>query len=192
MQALTVAIVLAGLTYFFPGAVSQFSDRIGEVGFFDYGRLAVAGQALIEISQKPILGWGITHFDEAGLTWFPGMYGDEPQRAHVTLLLYWYGAGILGATGFLALFVIPARNMIRVLRGPPCKHTNAVRLMLACYVCFFIVFNLGPYLHNRYLYIPLFVFAGYAARARGSVEAPSALRRHALSSRPLENPQPST
>lgn len=165
-------ILLGAVTYFFPGAMSQFSERVGEVGLVDYGRLAVAAQALIDISQKPILGWGVNHFAEAGLTRVPGI--AELQGVHVTLLQYWYGAGLLGAIGFLTLFIIPVRRMLQVLREPANSCTNAVRLMLACYLCFFIVFNLGPYLYNRYLYLPMFVFAGFAANVLRSLEATSA------------------
>jgi hypothetical protein len=45
------------------------------------------------------------------------------------------------------------------------RSADAMRLILACYVFFFIVANLGPYLFNRYLYVPLFVFGGFAAHA---------------------------
>lgn len=164
VHALVGIIVLWGaLAYFVPGAISQFSDRLGEVGLVDYGRVAVAAQALTDISQKPILGWGVTHFTEAGLTLIPGI--DEPQGAHVTFLEYWYGAGLLGAIGFLALFAIPTRRMLQVLRKKVSDDsTNVVRLILASYMSFFIIFSLGPYLHNRYLYIPMFVFAGFTAR----------------------------
>ena len=164
VQALVGVVLLWGaLAYFVPGAVSQFSDRLVEVGLMDYGRVAVAAQALRDISQKPILGWGVAHAPEAGLMLFPGI--DEPQGAHVTLLQYWYGLGLLGAIGFLALFIIPVRQMMRVLRKKlPEDSTNAVGLILSSYVSLFIIFNLGPYLHNRYLYIPMFVFAGFTAR----------------------------
>ena len=77
---------------------------------------------------------------------------------------YWYAAGLLGAIGFLALFVIPTKRMLQVLkqRGAD-KSIDAVRLILACYVFFFIVSNLGPYFFNRYLYVPMFTFAGFVA-----------------------------
>ena len=167
-----VVLLWGALTYFVPRAASQFSDRLGEEGLVDYGRLVVAAQALIGISQKPILGWGIAHAPEAGLTWFPGLYGDEPQGAHVTLLQYWYGAGLLGAIGFLALFAVPIRRMLQLLRKKPSDDlANAVRLILASYVSFFIIFSLGPYLHNRYLYIPMFVFAGFIARVLGPAKS---------------------
>jgi hypothetical protein len=37
-------------------------------------------------------------------------------------------------------------------------------LALALCVFFFVVSNLGPYLYNRYLYVPMFVVAGFAAQ----------------------------
>jgi O-antigen ligase len=192
MHALLGVVVLWGaVAYFVPGAVSQFSDRLEDVGLVDYGRLAVAANALIDISQKPILGWGVAHAPEAGLTLIPGI--DEAQGAHVTLFQYWYGAGLLGAIGFLALFVMPARRMLQVLRKKLSDNSaNAVRLILAAYVAFFIIFSLGPYLYNRYLYIPMFTFAGFTARLLGPVEARSAPRRHLFSSKPAQNLQPSS
>jgi O-antigen ligase len=161
-------VVVAGFTYLLPSAVSQFSDRLGDVGLVDYGRLVVAAEAWIEIAQKPILGWGVNHFAEAGLMQLPGM--GEPQGAHVTLLQYWYGAGLLGAAGFLALFAIPVRRMVQVLRKKvPENSTDAVRLILACYTSFFVIFSLGPFVYNRYLYIPMFAFAGFTARVANSM-----------------------
>src|SRR5579862_3878969 len=163
-----LASMLGVFTYAMPGAVSLYSDRIADVGLVDYGRLAVAIQAAIAISQKPILGWGFNHFGEAGLTMLPEI--GEPQGVHVTLLQYWYSAGLLGAIGFLALFVVPLRRMIRFLKRPQGYFTNMVRLGFSVYVSLFIIFSLGPYQYNRYLYIPMFIFAGFAARAQGSSE----------------------
>jgi O-antigen ligase len=119
---------------------------------------------MIDISQKPPLGWGFNHFKEAGLTFFPGMYGNEAQAVHVTLLQYWYGAGLLGATGFAALFVMPIKRMVAVIKSPANYGTNAVRLGLGIYVSILIIFSLGPYLYNRYLYIPMFLLAGFTSR----------------------------
>jgi O-antigen ligase len=191
LHALIGVVVLWGaLAYFVPGAVSQFSDRFVEVGLVDYGRLAVAAQAILEISQKPILGWGINHFGEAGSLLLPE---TNFQGAHVTFLQYWYGAGLLGAIGFLALFVIPTRRMLQVLRRRLSDDSrNAVRLILASYASFFVIFSLGPYLYNRYLYIPLFVFAGFGARLLGPVEVRSVPRRHPISAKPAPNLQPSS
>lgn len=163
-----VAAVWVAITYFSPSAISQYAVRLDSVGFVDYARLAVAAQGVMDISQKPILGWGINHFTETGLVFIPEI--NDFQGAHVTLLQYWYGAGLLGAIGFLTLFIIPVRRMLRVLRERPSRFTNAVRLIFACYVSFFIIFNLGPYLYNRFLYIPMFVFAGFAARLPLPVE----------------------
>jgi O-antigen ligase len=191
VHALVGVVFLWGaLAYFVPGVISQFSDRLGEVGLVDYGRLAVAAQALVDISQKPILGWGVGHFAEAGAMVVPGT--KEVQGVHVTFLQYWYGVGLLGAIGFLALFVLPIRHMLQVLRKPSNNCTNAVRLILACYMSIFIIFSLGPYLYNRYLYIPMFVFAGFTARVLGPVEVCSVPRRHPLSTKPAPNLQPSS
>jgi len=177
---ITVCIITGGIAYLLPNVLEQFSNRLEDVGLVDYGRLIVAAQALLEIAQKPIFGWGVNHFSEAGLTLFPGMYGNEPQGAHVTLLQYWYGAGLLGATGFLALFAVPVRRMVQALRKKlPADSSNAVRLILACYVSIFIIFNLGPYFFNRYLYMPMFAFAGFIAGRLKSAEAHLALQQQA-------------
>jgi O-antigen ligase len=165
VHAIIALTVLGGIVnYVAPQAISQYSDRLGEVGLVDNGRLLLAAQAVIDISQKPILGWGINHFGEAGAMLVPEI--NDVQPAHVTLFQYWYGAGLLGAAGFLTLFAFPAVQMVRVLKKPPNRRTNAVRLILACYLSFFIIVNLGPYLYNRYLYIPMFLFAGYGAGQR--------------------------
>lgn len=186
LRSIAGLLVLCGfLTLLAPRAVSDYTDRLGEVGLIDYGRIVVAAQALGDISQRPLLGWGFNHFKDAGLTWLPGMYGNEPQGVHVTLLLYWYGAGLLGAAGFLALFAFPVRQMRRVLAGPPGGSTNAVRLGLAVYVSIFIIFALGPYLYNRYLYMPLFLFAGFAARASQTCVEGSLVRREAAENGPV-------
>jgi O-antigen ligase len=163
LRALVVVVVLgAALVYAAPVALTQYSDRIGSAGLVDYSRLAVAAQAVLEISQRPILGWGVDHLGEAGSLLIPDI--NEVQGAHVTLLQYWYATGILGAFGIMALFAIPMRRMLRVLKSQPSNiYTNSVRLVLASYVSFFIILNLGPYLYNRYLYIPMFAFAGFAA-----------------------------
>jgi len=187
---LGVVVLWGVLTYLMPRAVSQFSDRFGEVGLVDYGRLALAAQAVLDISQKPILGWGVAHFAEAGALLLPEV--NVVQGAHVTLLQYWYGAGLLGAIGFLALFVMPAKRMLQVLRkNLPEDPRNAVPLILASYASFFMIFSLGPYLYNRYLYIPMFVFAGFVARMLGPAEVLSSPRRHLLSTKPAPNLQPS-
>lgn len=191
VRSMVGVVVLWGvLTYLMPGAVSQFSDRVGEVGLEDYGRLAMAAQAVLDISQKPILGWGVAHFAEAGALLLPEV--NVVQGVHVTLLQYWYGAGLLGAIGFLALFVMPTKRGLQVLRKyAPEDSRNALRLILASYTSFFMIFSLGPYLFNRYLYIPMFVFAGFVARMSDPAEELSVPRRHLLSTKPTPNLQPS-
>ena len=177
VHAVVALTVLGGLVnYFAPQAISQYSDRLSDVGLLDNGRLVLAAQAVVDISQKPILGWGIDHFGEAGSMLLPDI--NDVQPAHVTLFQYWYGAGLLGAIGFLTLFGFPAWQMLRDLKKPPNKSTNAVRLILACYLAFFVIVNLGPYLYNRYLYIPMFVFAGYGvARQRNETYAGAVLQK---------------
>lgn len=172
VYAVAALIVLWGaVSYLAPGVVSEYSDRLDTVGLVDYGRLATAAQAVLEISEKPILGWGVDHFvDEGGVLVISET--GEIASAHNTFLRYWYAAGLLGAIGFLTLFAIPTRRMLRVLREKASdSSTDAVRLVLASYVFFFIVSNLGPYFYNRYLYVPMFIFAGFAAHSVGPVKA---------------------
>jgi O-antigen ligase len=186
VYAAAVLITLWGaVTYVAPGVVSQYSDRLDTLGLVDYGRLATAAQAVLEISQKPILGWGVDHFDEGGVVVVPET--GEIAGAHNTFLRYWYAEGLLGAIGFLTLFAIPTRKMVRVLREKASeKSIDAVRLILASYVFFFIVSNLGPYLYNRYLYVPMFVFAGFASHSLDPVKARK-IARGSLVRLPAEN-----
>jgi len=157
-----LTVLWSSVTYLAPGVVSQYSGRVDSVGLVDYARLASAAQAAIEISEKPVLGWGVDHFDEGGVIVIPET--GEIAGAHNTFLRYWYAAGLLGAAGFLTLFFVPARKMLLLLnRKVAARSGDAIRLILACYVFFFIVTNLGPYLYNRYIYVPLFVFGGFAA-----------------------------
>ena len=190
MRVLIAVVVLwAALTYFFPSAVSQFSDRVSDVGLVDYGRVVVAAQAVDEISQKPLLGWGVAHFGEAGLSLLPGI--AELQPAHVTLLQYWYGAGLLGAIGFLALFAIPLRRIFQALKQDPADdQISALRLGVGCCVLLFISSNLNPILFNRFLYIPLFIFAGFATCVLGPVEVHLVPRWRPLSAKTARNLQP--
>jgi O-antigen ligase len=158
------------VTYLAPAVISQYSERLENVGLVDYGRLATAAQIASEISEKPILGWGVDHFDGGGIVVVPET--GEIAPAHNTFLRYWYATGLLGAIGFLTLFVIPTRNMLQLIRQKTSdKSAQIVRLLLASYVFFFIVANLGPYLYNRYLYVPLFVFAGFVAHVTGPIRA---------------------
>jgi O-antigen ligase len=169
VYALAAVVLLWGTaTYLLPRAVSDYADRLESVGFVDVGRLAAASQAVLEIVEKPVLGWGVDHFEEAGIVILPDT--AEVAGVHNTFLRYWYAAGLLGAIGFLTLFVTPARNMVLILKQKSSrKLIRIVRLVLACYVFFFIVSNLGPYLYNRYLYVPMFVFAGFVAHAVGPI-----------------------
>jgi O-antigen ligase len=163
-------VLWGAVTYVAPAVVSQYSERLDNVGLVDYGRLATAAQIALEIYEKPILGWGVDHFDGGGIVVVPET--GEIAPAHNTFLRYWYAAGLLGAIGFLTLFVIPTRNMLQVIRIKTSdKSAEVVRLLLASYVFFFIVANLGPYLYSRYLYVPMFVFAGFVAHATGPIRA---------------------
>jgi O-antigen ligase len=173
MRVLVALIVFwGGLTYVAPAVVSQFGERLDSTGsdfYSDYGRLWSAVYAVQEISQKPIIGWGIDHIDDAGLTLVP--WTGELVGAHNTFLKYWNAMGLLGAIGFLTLFVVPVRQILRLLKKNPSKtSTEALVLALACYAFLFIVSNLGPFDYNRFLYIPLFAFGGYAANLRASLE----------------------
>jgi O-antigen ligase len=174
-----LAVLWGAVTYLAPSVVTQYTNRVDTVGLVDYARLASSVQAVQEILEKPILGWGIDHFDEGGVVVIPET--GEIAGAHNTFLRYWYAAGLLGAVGFLALFFIPSRNLLRVLREKTAdKSRDTVRLILASFVFFFIVSNLGPYIFNRYLYVPMFVFAGFAAHVRSPLKV-----RKKVSSRPL-------
>jgi O-antigen ligase len=134
-----------------------------------------AALALVEISQKPILGWGTDHFGEAGTMLIPET--AEVGAAHNTFLQYWYGLGLLGGIGFLLLFLMPLRQMLRSLKDRPSTDSaDAVRLGLACYVLLFVVLNVQPILYNRFVYIPMFVIAGFAVQALDPVKAREAAR----------------
>jgi O-antigen ligase len=171
-----VVIVWGAVAYFAPGAVSNYSERLGSEGVVDYGRLLTAATALEDISQRPILGWGINHLEDAGATFLEEV-GDF-MGVHNTFLAYWYSMGLLGAAGFLMLFVIPIRNMLRLLNEKlPDDSVNTLRLSLACYAFFFIVSNLGPYIYSRFLYVPMFVFAGFAAHAPLAIKFHETTRR---------------
>jgi len=155
-----LALGWGAIAYVAPTLVSQYSNRVGSVGFIDYGRLALTAQIALEISEKPLLGWGVDHIEEGGVLLIPET--GEIAPAHNTFLRYWYALGLLGGIGFMALFVLPTRRILRGLKERPAdKDVEVVRLILACYLFFFIVCNLGPYLYNRYIFVPLFVFSGF-------------------------------
>jgi O-antigen ligase len=165
---LALMVVWGAVTYLIPAVVSQFGERLNTSGVdisSDYGRLWSAVYAIGEISQKPIIGWGIDHLNDAGLTEVP--WTGEIVGVHNTFLKYWHAAGLLGAIGFVALFVMPIRLMRSVLKR---RSENAVIHMLAlglgCCTLLFIVSNLGPFDYNRFLYIPVFLFGGFAVRVR--------------------------
>jgi O-antigen ligase len=169
---IAVSVLWGALTYVAPAVTSQFSERFDSTGldfYSDYGRLWSAVYAVQEISQKPIIGWGVDHLDDAGLTEVPGT--GELVGAHNTFLKYWHGAGLLGAAGFLAIFALPVRRMLQVLKKRPLgSSSDAVRLSLSCFLLLFIVSNLGPFDYNRFLYIPLFSFAGFVVTVWFPVE----------------------
>jgi O-antigen ligase len=170
-----LVLIWVSVSYVAPDVVSQFSQRVSSVGVIDYSRLAASAQAIIEIAQKPIFGWGAEHFDEGGVVYIPDT--GEVSGAHNTLLRYWYATGLLGAIGFLLFFIAPFRQLRKALKFKLSKRfANAVRLSMAVVLFFFIVTNLGPYIFNRYIFIPLFVVTGFAARLVQSANAVAAQR----------------
>jgi O-antigen ligase len=166
VRGLVVLGVLWGtLAYVAPAVISQFSERLDSTGsdfYSDYGRLWSTIYTAQENFQKPIIGWGVDHLDDAGLTEVPGT--GEIVGAHNTFLKYWHGAGLLGAVGFLTIFAVPAKRMLWLLKKRLSRSSSdALQLSLSCFVLLFIVSNLGPFDYNRFLYVPLFAFAGFAA-----------------------------
>jgi O-antigen ligase len=161
-----LALLWAALAYFAPSTVSEYSERLGSTSADfvpDYSRLVSATLTIEDISEKPILGWGIDHFEDAGL-WLNPV--GELAGVHNSFLKYWYGAGLLGAAGFLAVFVLPARQVVRALRSRPAESSRGILCMaLSCYVLLFIVSNVAPILYNRFLYVPIFIFAGFTRSA---------------------------
>ena len=181
-------LIWGTVSYVAPNVVSQFTQRVDSVGVIDYSRLAASAQAMLEIAQKPIFGWGADHFDEGGVVYLPDT--GEVTGAHNTLLRYWYATGILGAIGFLMFFIAPFRQLRKALKLRISERlANAVRLSMAATLFFFIVTNLGPYIFNRYIFIPLFVVAGFAARLVQSANAVAAQRAPMqLSRNPIPRP----
>jgi O-antigen ligase len=180
--AFGLVLIWGAVSYVAPDVVSQFSQRVSSVGIVDYSRLAASAQALLEISQKPIIGWGADHFDEGGVVYLPET--GEVTGAHNTLLRYWYATGALGAAGFLMFFIYPFRNLRRVLKFHVSERTaNAARLCICATLFFFIVTNLGPYIFNRYIFVPMFIFGGYAAYSLRAVTAASEARDKSIALR---------
>jgi len=175
-----VALVVLGviIAYSAPAAVSLYAERVDSSGQDyspDYGRVMTASLALLEISQKPIVGWGVDHMGEAGTMLIPETI--EIGTAHNTFLQYWYGAGLFGALGFLALFFIPVKQMLRALKKEPSKDSaETLSLGLSSYVLLFIVCNVAPVIYNRFFYVLMFVFAGFATHLLVPIEARKAAR----------------
>jgi O-antigen ligase len=178
----TIAVLWGALNYLAPNLFSEYSERLGSTGAEfapDYGRYISAALAVIDISQKPIVGWGPDHFDDGGV-WLNPLTGEE-AGVHNSFLMYWRGAGLLGATGFLALFLIPVRRMLGLLKqNLPRDHADAVRLALACCGLLFVVSNVQPILYNRFLFVPIFIFAGFAARLHALVKTRSGTSTEAM------------
>jgi O-antigen ligase len=154
------------LSYVTPALLSEYFGRIESSGSdyaADYGRWITAGLAVVQIAAKPIVGWGVDHFGEAGLLWIPGT--PEIAAAHVTILQYWYAAGVLGAIGFLCSFALPARQIYRALKVRCTQDSRELlHLSMACTAFLFVTSNLHPILYNRFLFVPVFIFAGFATR----------------------------
>ena len=172
-------VLWTGLNYVAPELLSQYTSRFSATDADDsenYSRLLAASVAVAEISQKPIMGWGADRFGEAGMMFIPE--AKEFQPAHVSFLQYWYATGLLGATGFLALFGVPAKRMLRALATNASGNVaEALRLGLSTYALLFIASNLHPILFNRFLYVPLFMFAGLTVQAPGSIKVSKTARR---------------
>lgn len=156
-------LLLGAISFLAPSIFKEFSQRVDSVGLIDYRRIASSAQAVVEISQKPIFGWGADHFDQGGVVFLPDT--GEITGAHNTFLRYWYATGLLGAIGFLMFFIAPFRQLRKaLLLNISERSANAVRLCMGATLFFFIVTNLGPYIFNRYIFVPLFVMAGFASR----------------------------
>jgi len=168
-----VFLLLASIDYLFVNATTSYAERLSKTSAEDYEnsvRLEMVVVAMAEIAQKPITGWGLEHFGEAGMIYVPDAGDFLP--AHVNFLHFWYAEGILGAIGYALLFVLPVKRMVQVLKNG-CPHTlaNALRLGVGVYLLLFIASSLAPLLLNRLIYIPLFLFAGLAANIPGQLRA---------------------
>jgi hypothetical protein len=165
-----IAVLVAGasINYLAPEVTYFYAARLNQTSADDpenSGRLIEAAVALSEISQKPILGWGMDHFGEAGTVYSP--MDGEFMAVHVNLLQYWYAMGILGAIGYLLLFVLPVRRMLQILKEMPSENLEkTLKLGISVYLLLFIASSVQPILLNRFLYMPLFSFAGLAASMR--------------------------
>ena len=174
LRTLSAVFLLSGaVVLLVPGTVQHFFERLDAGSDFnsDYGRWWAAVETVDEISQKPIIGWGLDHFNEAGLTPIPDG-GDEIEGVHNTFLKYWHGMGVIAAVGFLLLFAVPIVRTLQVLRKKASGNsTGTLNLAVATMILLFVVSNLHPVDYNRFLYVPLFVLAGFAARFTVPIEA---------------------
>jgi O-antigen ligase len=165
-SVVALALLWAALAYLAPSTVSEYSERLGSTGADfapDYSRLVVAALAVADIYEKPIVGWGVDHFEDAGLWLNPESM--ELGGVHNSFLKYWYGAGLLGAAGFLAVFLLPAGQIVKALRtGPPEGPRGILCMALSSYILLFVVANVSPIVYNRFLYVPIFMFAGFTGR----------------------------
>ncbi|HEY2820028.1 MAG TPA: O-antigen ligase family protein [Candidatus Acidoferrum sp.] len=173
-------LVIGGVVFYLaPSFVSLYTERIGSSGkdySQDYGRVMAAGLALAEISQRPFLGYGVDHLGEAGTMPIPET--EEIGVAHNTFLQYWYGTGLIGAIGYLLFFFVPVWEMFKVRKLKLSPVTlQYVGLGIACFLLLFIVSNLNPIVYNRFLYVPLAIFAGFAGRIYKSAKIAKPVRR---------------
>jgi hypothetical protein len=173
VRALAVLVVVSMvIMYVVPEVLSEYVQRLDVSGVEnapDYGRLMSAAKAIVEISEKPILGWGVDHFGEAGVIVIP--WTGEVLGTHDTFLAYWHSAGLFGGIGFLALFAVPGRRMLRIAKKNVADETkNVLHLAVACFVLLFVVSNLAPIMYNRFLYVPMFILAGFAADLQDPVQ----------------------
>jgi O-antigen ligase len=178
--AVVVVLFLSwtAIAYLVPDVAASYTERLTKIDVDDtenYGRLLTAGMALYEISQKPLTGYGTEQFGEAGMVYLPTDQAFMP--AHVTFLHYWYSEGILGAIGFLLLFVLPIRRMWQTLKRNP--SDTFLQLGVCVVLLLFIASNLQPVLLNRFLYMPLFVFAGLCAVAPKAASSGLSSQQHA-------------
>lgn len=182
---ISLLVAWASISYLASELTASYTARLSKSNADDpetSGRLLMATVALAEISQKPILGWGMDHFGEAGTVYLP--QDGQFMSAHVNFLQYWYAMGILGAIGFVMLFALPVRHMLQALKKhPPDNLAEVLKVGISVYLLLFIGSNLQAILLNRFFYMPLFLFAGLAA----SIPDPS---RAKLSKRPSRNQLP--
>jgi len=69
------------------------------------------------------------------------------------------------------------KRIVKALRSePPKERASVLSLALAGCVFLFIASNLGPYIFNRYLYVPIFIFAGFAASVPVAIPKPIPVR----------------